>query len=114
MTCVRCGSAVSKTDEHVYARWMRKGIQAEARTTVTVGREDRFVRTDAGPTIVLRKGACRECNTGWMAALERQVQPLLLLAMSGEPAPGGLREWWSSRHHRAPGVTFRLRLPPTR
>lgn len=85
MTCVFCGSGISKTDEHVYARWMRKGIQAEARTTVTVGREERFVRTDAGPTIVLRKGVCRGCNTGWMAALERTVQPLLLPAMRGDP-----------------------------
>jgi hypothetical protein len=84
VTCVFCGSTVSKTDEHVYAKWMRRGLQAEAPTTVTVGRENRFIRTDAGTTVVLHQGVCLKCNTGWMSALERRVQPLLLPAMTGQ------------------------------
>jgi hypothetical protein len=105
VTCVFCGSGIWKTDEHVYARWMRKGIQAEARTTVTVGREERFVRTDAGPTIVLRKGVCRGCHTGWMAARERTVQPLLFPAMRGNPVAYAPESYVAARNDPDQGRT---------
>ncbi len=95
MACIFCGSVVDKTDEHVYARWMRRGLNATGPTRVTVGPDQRFVRMDTGPTIILRKGVCGDCNSGWMSTLEKRLQKWLLPAMRGHPmayAPETQRE----------------------
>ncbi len=57
MSCFFCGS-VDRTDEHIYTKWMRNGLQALPPTTVFMGPEPRPIRIDTGPTIVLKKGIC--------------------------------------------------------
>src|SRR5262245_53574805 len=63
---------------------MRKAVYATtARTRVSIGGSSTPVRITDGINLILRKGVCRDCNTGWLAHLEGRVQPWLSGAMRG-------------------------------
>jgi len=81
--CVFCQLNPGATKEHIYPKWVRKGIRATGPTTIT---SPRGVRNVTGLTWILRNSVCGECNNGWMATrLENKVKDYLLPAMRGWP-----------------------------
>lgn len=89
-----CGSVGPLTDEHALPKWARKAIGATgapAKLHVARAGSGRFsmptgspLRTFTGMTVKADKAVCNQCNTGWMAGLERELEPLLAPAMRGE------------------------------
>jgi hypothetical protein len=84
MPCVFCGAQGRLTDEHVYPRWMRVAMSAAGPTDLTRGDARAHIRTDTGLTLLLRRGLCESCNTGWLSRMEREVEPWLAPALLGQ------------------------------
>jgi len=85
MICVMCGLEAAPTREHVYPKWVRDGLGATGRTTITRTKGRRsHQQVTTGLTVILRRSVCRACNTGWMStSLESSVKDLLLPPMWG-------------------------------
>jgi len=98
--CAFCGKTGRASNEHVWPQWLRAHANevSPSRYLHTAG----FTRTAADtlaetPTVtthqpgsvfnIRARAVCRECNNGWMSALEQQAKPLLL-AMIGAVQPG--------------------------
>ncbi len=84
MGCAYCGSETEKTDEHVYAKWMREASYATGQTRMTLGDDPKPKRTYTGLYLALKDGVCRTCNNGWLSRLENRVKPWLAPAIRGE------------------------------
>jgi hypothetical protein len=92
--CVFCGSPGPLTDEHAIPQWAKKAIGATEGVRLHVVSRgsrtlspatDRPAKRFTGMRVVARKAICDSCNTGWLAALESEVSPLLSPALRGDP-----------------------------
>jgi hypothetical protein len=82
MPCLFCGAEGKLSREHVAPKWIKKlfpdltDVEYE-RAFQFAGGELETHRRPGAPFDQTVKDFCEKCNTGWMAALERDVEPLL-------------------------------------
>jgi hypothetical protein len=92
-SCVWCGGG-RLSAEHVIPDWIgreftRRALASSPDVAKVVG-HNRLNRGgdvriwNPSPLTVTVRAVCRRCNNGWMAAMERETQPLLLRLFTGE------------------------------
>lgn len=93
-SCVWCESRGRLSAEHVIPDWLgrdftRRALASSPDVVKVIGR-NRLARGgdvrvwNPAPLKVTVRAVCQRCNNGWMAAMEREIQPLLLRILSGE------------------------------
>jgi hypothetical protein len=91
VACLFCGAPGKMSREHVAPRWIKKLFPEIAdvdyeRAFQSAGAEIETHRRPGAPFDQTVKDFCEECNTGWMAALERELEPILTPLMLDESA----------------------------
>jgi hypothetical protein len=93
--CIFCGHFGDKSKEHIWSDWMAELFPAER---IPSHHEVLHVHTQksvhVSSNVLTRQGAaitkklrvvCRDCNHGWMKAVEEAVRPILTPLIKGEP-----------------------------
>lgn len=93
-SCVWCGSRGRLSAEHVIPDWLGRDLTRRALASspdvVKVMGQNRLNRGGEvrvwtpAPLEVTVRAVCQRCNNGWMSAMEREIQPLLLRLLTGE------------------------------
>jgi hypothetical protein len=93
--CIFCGRTGGQaSDEHVIPIWARETFSIPGPVTISMrkpGEEMEKLFTRQHLNVVLKREICRNCNSGWLAQLEREVAPFLA-PMSKEFAATNLDE----------------------
>jgi hypothetical protein len=87
--CVFCHADGTLSREHVYPRWPKPlfpdfGEADYVRRLVSAASEEEHLRPGKLFDVVVRD-VCADCNNGWMADLESQVQPALTSMVLDRP-----------------------------
>ncbi len=91
--CIFCGKQGKVTKEHVWPQWARDHLKFDddRYTAASVQRgqdkaEHPSARNGGGdPRFRTLRVVCRDCNSGWMGALQEAAKPLLLAMIGNEP-----------------------------
>jgi hypothetical protein len=75
----------SSTREHVFARWYRDVVVNKSikMFTATMGKPPLLHRQPPLEELVNKK-VCKDCNSGWMSALEVAIEPVVQRLVDGE------------------------------
>ncbi len=92
--CVLCGSTIgrnTRSQEHIFAKWIRdlfpdEGPTTQTRKTQTRGGELETEIWEDMPLNVRVKDVCKPCNNEWCHQIDDEAQPILEPMILGQPA----------------------------
>lgn len=89
MDCVFCGGG-PLTKEHALPRWLAGPLGADGRVRHAYSEPPDGAEPtrewEAGGMDIKPKAVCKQCNGGWMEALESRVRPFLGPMIEGDQA----------------------------
>jgi hypothetical protein len=87
-SCVFCGRR-PVTKEHVFPAWLGEYLGTLHEQQYDASRLNRgeilSEWTTPAPNVKVRRFCARECNNGWMSALEAEAQPILIRMLENPP-----------------------------
>jgi len=94
MHCIFCGHdlrpagenvPLSRTREHIFAEWFRRISRHRIINMYTATVSGGTPQLGRRPSLnaLTMKGVCKECNNGWMSALEIAIEPVMLRIFGG-------------------------------